>query len=854
MLHQRRLRAVASHQRDGGDRQLLVAAGLAVGGAAVVADDPQHVLAVALVVGEGAELAGHLGARRVGDAGHDRGQRAADGAAFLRIVGDAGGHQQAADIGVAEAERAVLVGKPRDLLRRELRHHHRDLEHDGPQPDGVLVAGDVERAVLVAVGQQVDRGQVAGRVVEEHVFRARVGGPDGAGGDAGVPVVHRGVEMQARIGRGPGGVADLLPQVAGLERLRHLAGEAAVEVPVAVGLDGAQEVVLERDGVVGVLAGDGEIGLRIPVGVVGLELDRGVALLRELDDALDVVLRDEALLGGADLALERGVDGRVEAVVGLATPGALAVDAGLHDRGEVFLHDTRAGDEGGDLLLLLHLPVDIFLDVGMVDVDDHHLGGAAGGAARLDGAGGAVADLEEAHQAGRLAAARKPLAFAAQVREVGAGARAVLEQARLAHPQVHDAALVDEVVGDGLDEAGVRLRVLVGGFRLRQLLREGVDVVVALAGAVDAVGPVQAGVEPLRRVGRDALGGEHVGELVHEGTCIVLRIEIAALPAPVRPGAGEAREDLAGVGLGAVALGFRQPGERGLVGDGAPQEGGDVVLLDTLQAGGHAGLAEIFLRQDVGRDLGELRRHVDVGQPEDDRAVRIPDLAHRLAELDLRIGAAAFPGELPFNAHFRPSVPKYSAFAWRSPRLPPAAGARSASSPSEARKGIPNSSRPPAVPSGSPTAQRLPPARCRQSGRHHVGESLRWRGCHRILRSWSTQTLNIVLTTCLRQTGRSRRNPGKQHRTATRLPAAKAGRSAGTHGDRETGPDEEPSGHTRQTGCMAHKSRLARKRQGSVFGSFVTPNILYARNVDCGDAEPLSTGKKRLWTVPAGRP
>ena len=100
----------------------------------------------------------------------------------------------------------------------------------------------------------------------------------------------------------------------------------------------------------------------------------------------------------------------------------------------------------------------------MIHVDDHHLGGAAGGAARLDRARRAVADLEEAHQAGRLAAAGEPLALAAQGGEVGAGAGAVLEQARLADPEVHDPALVDEVVGDRLDEAGVRLRVLVGVF------------------------------------------------------------------------------------------------------------------------------------------------------------------------------------------------------------------------------------------------------------------------------------------------------------------------------------------------------------------------------------------------------
>src|SRR5207302_407989 len=106
-------------------------------------------------------------------------------------------------------------------------------------------------------------------------------------------------------------------------------------------------------------------------------------------------------------------------------------------------------------------------------------------------AGGAVADLEEAHQAARAAAAGELFAFAAQAREVGAGAGAVLEQARLAHPEVHDAALVDEVVADALDEAGMRLRMLIGRLRLGELAGLPVDVIVALAGAIDAIGPMQ---------------------------------------------------------------------------------------------------------------------------------------------------------------------------------------------------------------------------------------------------------------------------------------------------------------------------------------------------------------------------
>src|SRR5206468_10929295 len=111
-------------------------------------------------------------------------------------------------------------------------------------------------------------------------------------------------------------------------------------------------------------------------------------------------------------------------------------------------------------------------------------GRAARGAAALDRAGGAVADLEKTHQAGRAAAAGKLFAFAAQAREVGAGAGAVFEQARLTHPEVHDAALVDEVVTHALDEAGVRLRMFVSRLRLGQLPRERIDVIMALAGAI----------------------------------------------------------------------------------------------------------------------------------------------------------------------------------------------------------------------------------------------------------------------------------------------------------------------------------------------------------------------------------
>ena len=301
-----------------------------MGGAAVVADHAQHVAGVLLVAGEGAEFGRHLRRGLVGNAGHDGGQRAAERAAFLAVIGQAHGHQEAADVGEAEAQRAELVGELGDRLRRELRHQHRDFEHDGPEPAEVLVGLDVEalgRCVCVE-RQQVGGGEVARRVVQEHVFRARIGGADVAGRLAGVPVVHGGVEVQAGIGRGPGGVADLLPEIARLQRLGDLLGGAADQVPVAVGLDGAEEIVLQRDRVVGVLAGDREVGFRIPVGVVDVEGDVLVALLGELDHPLDVVVGHERAARELDLAAQRRVLLGVEAIVA----GAFAVDAGASSR------------------------------------------------------------------------------------------------------------------------------------------------------------------------------------------------------------------------------------------------------------------------------------------------------------------------------------------------------------------------------------------------------------------------------------------------------------------------------------------------------------------------------------------
>src|SRR5205807_4156348 len=92
---------------------------------------------------------------------------------------------------------------------------------------------------------------------------ARVGGVDPPVHRAGVPLVDGGVELHAGVGAGPGGVGDLVPQIAGGERTARLRGSAflvglfllrpPVEGPGVVVLDGVHERAGDANGVVAVL-------------------------------------------------------------------------------------------------------------------------------------------------------------------------------------------------------------------------------------------------------------------------------------------------------------------------------------------------------------------------------------------------------------------------------------------------------------------------------------------------------------------------------------------------------------------------------------------------------------------------
>ncbi len=240
------VRAICVDQRNRVHRQAFITVSQALRCTAVVTDDAQHVVAVRCKARERTKLTRHFSRGRIGNTGHDRGQSPGNRTALVAVIRNARRHQQAADVGVAEAECAVLVGEFGNLAGRELRHHDRNFENDRPQTNRMFVIGNVD--VLgggILELNKVQRSKIAGRIVEEHVFRARVGCADRAGSRAGVPVVHGRVEVQAGICRCPCGMRNLFPQVARLQGLHDLAVAACRQIPVAVVFNCAQEVILQ---------------------------------------------------------------------------------------------------------------------------------------------------------------------------------------------------------------------------------------------------------------------------------------------------------------------------------------------------------------------------------------------------------------------------------------------------------------------------------------------------------------------------------------------------------------------------------------------------------------------------------
>ena len=265
----------------------------------------------------------------------------------------------------------------------------------------------------------------------------------------------------------------------------------------------------------------------------------------------------------------------------------------------------------GLALLFLDLALDEVFDVGVVDVEDDHLGGAAGLAAGLDDAGEGVEAAHEAERAGGGAAAGEGFHAAADGGEVGACAAAPLEEHAFGLGEGEDGV---EGVLHGVDEAGRALGLGVAGDGEGDLAEGGVPVPVLGVGV--GLEAVAADVEPDGRVEGDLLVDEEVGELGEEDFGIFGGGEVAVAEAPVADGLGDAGDEVA----------------------------------DALFTLGGADLAvEVFGGDDVGRGDGPVGGDFDGLLLEDELALVVLD--DGVAELpgDFVEGVDAGLGEVPLE-------------------------------------------------------------------------------------------------------------------------------------------------------------------------------------------------------------
>ena len=376
-----------------------------VGRTSVVADDPQHVLFVFGVTREGAEFPSHFGTGRVRASSEDGRDGGTDGPARFGVIWDAHLHEHRAEVGKAQTKGAVLPRSLRDGFAGERGHENADFENNGPQTGGVLETIDIKSPALTVVElHEVDGRKIACGVVKEHVLRTWVRSVDPSFSWTGVPFIDGAVVLQTRVCASPSGEADLIPEFLGRNGLGHRAIGSVGERPVAARFNCLEELVGEPNGVVGILAAYGVIRLTIEVVVEG----------------------ESQLLGECFVLVAQAF---------------------------------QAFNQSRDLDFFANLPVHEGFDIRVVGVKTDHFCRATCGAAGLDGTSRTVADLEEAHEARTATTTGQRFISTTDVGEVCPRTGAILEESSFTGPKIHDSALAHQVIVDGLDEAGVRLRV-----------------------------------------------------------------------------------------------------------------------------------------------------------------------------------------------------------------------------------------------------------------------------------------------------------------------------------------------------------------------------------------------------------
>jgi hypothetical protein len=220
---------------------------------AVHAHHVQHRLAVHFVARERAHSFRNARGLCVRFAAHQRRDGAAHVAAFVGVVRERERHQQRAEIGVAQAQWPELVRILRNFLGGIAGVVHQNFLRRNRHVHGMLERGHVKLAARTEKLHQVQRSQVARRIVQEHVFRARIRSIDARRVFRGMPAVDGRVVLHARIAAVPRGIRNLVKQIARAHLFGRLPVRHVARPPVAVFFRRAHEVVCHAHRMIRVL-------------------------------------------------------------------------------------------------------------------------------------------------------------------------------------------------------------------------------------------------------------------------------------------------------------------------------------------------------------------------------------------------------------------------------------------------------------------------------------------------------------------------------------------------------------------------------------------------------------------------
>src|SRR5205085_2213509 len=114
-----------------------------------------------------------------------------------------------------------------------------------------------------------------------------------------------------------------------------------------------------------------------------------------------------------------------------------------------------------NFFLFLLFPVDEAHYFRMVQIETHHFGGAPGGATTFYCPGCTVSYFEEAHESAGCTTTAQLFTITTDIGEVGAYSGTIFEDACLTNPQVHNSAIIYQIIFNTQNETRMGLRSFV---------------------------------------------------------------------------------------------------------------------------------------------------------------------------------------------------------------------------------------------------------------------------------------------------------------------------------------------------------------------------------------------------------